>query len=302
MNDLFEYLLAMQSGGGGGFAPPVAPKDALLFYSSKEIGISITNGAKNWDGTLYYSTDNSTWNEWDGTTEIVSALDKGWHRIFLRGVNNRWIAGGDGEGFVIRGSSVECKGNCNNLLNYAATPVLGGKCFRELFQNCTSLVSAPALPATTLADRCYPYMFNGCTSLTTAPALPATTLAVSCYQAMMASCSSLTTAPALSATTLADRCYTSMFSNCVSLSSVPALPATTLADGCYTGMFSFCASIKLSQTQEGEYQNEYRIPTSGDGVDAANTLVNMFLATGGSFAGTPAINTTYYTSNTVINP
>ena len=50
-----------------------------------------------------------------------------------------------------------------------------------MFSNCTSLTSAPSLPATTLADYCYEDMFYGCTSLTTAPSLPATTLATNCY-------------------------------------------------------------------------------------------------------------------------
>ena len=60
-------------------------------------------------------------------------------------------------------------------------------------------------------------MLNGCTSLTTAPALPATTLAENCYGSMFNGCTSLTTAPALSATTLANNCYDSMFNGCTSL-------------------------------------------------------------------------------------
>ena len=60
-----------------------------------------------------------------------------------------------------------------------------------MFQGCTSLASAPALPATTLADDCYNGMFFGCTSLASAPALPATTLASGCYSSMFANCSSL---------------------------------------------------------------------------------------------------------------
>lgn len=60
-----------------------------------------------------------------------------------------------------------------------------------MFEGCTSLTTAPALPAETLADSCYTYMFNGCTSLTTAPVLPATTLAYRCYAYMFNGCSSL---------------------------------------------------------------------------------------------------------------
>ena len=58
---------------------------------------------------------------------------------------------------------------------------IAGTCYGSMFNGCTSLTQAPALPATTLAGYCYNYMFNGCTSLTQAPALPATTLAEGCY-------------------------------------------------------------------------------------------------------------------------
>ena len=34
-----------------------------------------------------------------------------------------------------------------------------------MFSYCTSLTTAPELPATTLASDCYSYMFSGCTSL-----------------------------------------------------------------------------------------------------------------------------------------
>ena len=66
-------------------------------------------------------------------------------------------------------------------------------------------------------------MFNNCTSLTTAPALPAETLAQGCYYQMFNNCTSLTTAPALKATTLADHCYFSMFESCTKLESVTML-------------------------------------------------------------------------------
>lgn len=34
-----------------------------------------------------------------------------------------------------------------------------------MFWGCTSLITAPELPATTLVNSCYTDMFNGCTSL-----------------------------------------------------------------------------------------------------------------------------------------
>ena len=35
-----------------------------------------------------------------------------------------------------------------------------------MFHECTSLTSAPELPATELADDCYSYMFSGCAKIT----------------------------------------------------------------------------------------------------------------------------------------
>jgi hypothetical protein len=305
MDDLFDFLLARQSGGGGGFPPPVAPKDSLLFYSEAEIGISIANATKNWNGALYYSTDHNTWTEWNGTTEIISALNNGWHKLYLRGVGNTIITGNFQTGvaqFVVRGSSVKCAGNCNNLLDYTAEPTLGMGAFKYLFYNCYNVSFSITLPATALSGNCYNNMFAGCTSLTTAPVLPATTLAAGCYARMFAGCTSLTNVPALPATTLANGCYDNMFAGCTSLETLPALPATKLAQRCYGGMFSACPKIKISQYQIGEYQNEYRIPLSGTGEFAILACASMFVYTGGKFTGDLTINTIYYTSNIVINP
>ena len=191
---------------------------------------------------------------------------------------------------------------CTALTTAPALPAttLTEYCYNSMFYNCIALTTAPELPATTLADYCYNTMFQGCTSLTTALKLPATTLANSCYKYMFDGCTALTTAPALPATTLASVCYSGMFHGCTALTTAPELPATTLANSCYNYMFNGCTNIKLSTSQTGEYQTEYRIPKSGTGTTATNALNNMFANTGGTFTGTPSINTTYYTSNTVV--
>ena len=86
-----------------------------------------------------------------------------------------------------------------------------------MFVNCTSLVTAPELPATELAKNCYTGMFLGCSSLTTAPELPATEMAYGCYWGMFTDCASLTRAPRLPATKLAGKCYDWMFNGCTNL-------------------------------------------------------------------------------------
>ena len=188
---------------------------------------------------------------------------------------------------------------CTGLSHAPALPatMLVNDCYHSMFIGCTSLTQTPALPATTLAANCYDSMFRDCTSLTQAPALPATTLAESCYGYMFYRCTSLTQAPALPATTLATACYYRMFSGCTGLYHAPALPATTLAESCYEYMLYGCTRLKLSSTKTGEYTVAYRIPTTGTGTTASNTLSNMFSNTGGTFKGTPSINTTYYLSS-----
>ncbi len=189
---------------------------------------------------------------------------------------------------------------CTSLTQAPALPAttVAIYCYAYMFRDCTSLTRAPALPATTMMNYCYSNMFDGCTGLIQAPALPATTLATCCYRWMFDGCTGLIQAPTLPATTLAESCYKSMFRGCTSLTQVPALPATTLKRECYYDMFQGCTGLKLSSTQTGEYTQEYRIPSSGTGTTATNALVEMFTGTGGTFTGSPAINTTYYLSNT----
>ena len=141
-------------------------------------------------------------------------------------------------------------------------------------------------------------MFSYCSSLTQAPELPATRLTISCYDYMFAHCSSLTQAPELPATALASSCYKKMFYGCINLTKLPILPATELPSYCYQSMFYGCTSLKLSSTKTDEYIQEYRVPSSGNGTMTLTIDLNdMFASTGGTFAGTPSINTTYYLSS-----
>ena len=451
---------------GGGGVVPATPSDAILFYSPEAFKVGTNGNRAIWNGTMYYSTDYTTWNVWDGTAPLTAAQDYGYYKLYLRGAGNTFVhrySSGYGEaGFNISGALIRCCGNLNNLLDYDGAPILAdyafaglfcrignvafdvtlpattlaAYCYYNMFSGCTSLTTAPALPATTLAAYCYYNMFGGCTSLTTAPAmapttladyccqsmfsgcaaltninnlsLPATTLVRYCYYHMFYGCTSLTTAPSMAPTTVADNCCYSMFDGCTALTNInnlslpattlavscyyymfrgctsltvaPALPATTLENSCYRymfygctslttapsvlpavacdawcyddmfsrctsltvaptilatttvtgslqymfsgctslntipalyittigtdglrGMFSGCTSIKLSIQQTGDYTNEYRIPISGTGSKGDNALLDMFNNTGGTFRGTPSINTTYYTSNTVIS-
>ena len=200
------------------------PREAFLTFSSPN-AFSIS-APKNWDGVLEYSTNNTSWTEWDGS-EISSASLNGEHILYLSGTGNTKITGDADYPYTwsITGTDIKCSGDIDTILDYAT--VEDGK--------------RPAI-----TEGCYAYMFQGCTGLTQAP----------------------------------------------------DLPATTLAKYCYASMFQGCSKIKLSTTETGEYTQSYRIPTSGDGTTTTNSLSNMFAETGGTFTGTPSINTTYYLSNT----
>ena len=321
--------------GDWDLAGMVPPLDYLSFIGNEPFTLKTYNTKKNWEGNLEYSTDASNWRIWDGT-EISSSNNS----LYLRGSENTKInkKSSPSGRFVFTGTDslkISCTGNIENLLdceivNLGEHPTMDKSCFAYLFSGCTSLKTAPTLPATTLKTYCYQSMFSGCTSLKTAPTLPATTLVTSCYQSMFEGCTALTTAPSLLATTLKDYCYRSMFEGCTSLTTAPTLPASTIAQGCYKDMFNGCASletlpelpattlktycyknmfegctrIRMSKTKTGEYTTPYRVPKSGTGTSASFALDNMFMNTGGSFAsggnGTPTINTTYYTSNALV--
>nr|DAW66811.1 MAG TPA: hypothetical protein [Caudoviricetes sp.] len=157
---------------------------------TSEFTLSIgSGGAKEWDGTVWYSTDHNTWTVWDGTA--ITSVNK---KLYLRGKNNTKFYTSNGKGARLSLSAkASCSGNIQTLLDWETQPtkISGEYCYHNLFFGCTNLTSAPALPATTLALACYQTMFYGCTSLTSAPELPATVLASNCYDAMFAGCTSL---------------------------------------------------------------------------------------------------------------
>ena len=245
---------------------PPNPSGKYLTFVAEESGTFNFFGS----GSVKYSLNNGkTWRDLPGnrSTPMVSAGSK----ILWKGINypsslsgigtfsssgrfnvegniSSLLFGDDFEGNKLKGDWTFWRlfYNCTNLVsaeNLVIPAITSSYCYASMFEGCTSLTTAPKLPATTLDSYCYTDMFFNCTSLTTAPELPATTLDDCCYKAMFAYCTSLTTAPELPATTLAYRCYYQMFFDCTSLTTAPQLPATTLAKECYCVMFSDCTSL-----------------------------------------------------------
>ena len=256
-----------------------AKKPYLTFAASAKQTFTITTNGR--DGfsaftlpeSLEYSVGDGDWRQLTAGTEITFGGDNGTLRLRgkssigtakSRTVYSQIAFGDDAVEVACTGdirtlvdwedyataSTAEARfcllfNGCTSLTTAPALPAetLAIECYRSMFYGCTSLTTAPALPAETLAKYCYNTMFNGCTSLTTAPKLPAETLAGYCYNAMFNGCTSLTTAPALPAETLETGCYQNMFYGCTSLTTAPELPSTTLAEYCYSGMFYDCTSL-----------------------------------------------------------
>lgn len=228
--------------------------------------------------TLEYSIDLSNWSSMTTTTTIT--LANSGDSCYIRGVLSGNNADSNYTQFKMTGKIV-ASGNCNYLWNNENQDApLKEYCGYKMFNGCTSLTTAPELPATTLANWCYQYMFYGCTSLTTAPELPATTLTQSCYLEMFGGCTSLTTTPELPATTLASSCYRGMFSDCTSLTTAPELPATTLANYCYYFMFYNCSKLNYIKCLATNISATYCTTNWVKGVASTGTFIKDANMTG----------------------
>ena len=246
----------------GGAAPGPTPAYWGLCFTAEQANstVRISKSGSPSSKTILYSTDAVNWSAYTIGTDIVleNVGDKVWMKAGEGGNSGGWHTSAMAFYRFKMTGLIAASGNLMSIVD-GETETFTAKVFRSLFQGCTSLTTAPALPATTLAKNCYCTMFDRCSSLISAPAvLPAETLVAGtnidsgCYALMFYRCTSLTTAPALPATTLASYCYSQMFYGCTSLTATPLLPATSLPTRCYFEMFSGCTSlttVRTAQTQ-----------------------------------------------------
>ena len=152
------------------YTPPT-PAAGPLCFTAEQDGSSVS--LIGWDddmqeqidifASLQYSTDNSTWQEWDGHVINLNAGQK----VYVKALNPN----PDGmvkystqyHKFIFEGK-IAASGNIQYLLEDTGSRTdVPAYAYCNMFLGCTSLASAPELPATTLANRCYSYMFSGCT-------------------------------------------------------------------------------------------------------------------------------------------
>ncbi len=205
------------------------------------------------DPSLEYSVDGGkTWKNFKIGDTSVTLKNVG-DKMYIRAVDKNIAFSDDDEDLNFRfitftmTGSVAAGGNVMSLVDKdcKSKEIPSRVCFSSLFENCTGLISAPILPATTLKKGCYSGMFYNCPSLTKAPVLPATELAENCYGQMFIGCTSLTVAPELKSTVLKNNCYEGMFINS-GITAAPELPAVTMTERCYSGMFNGCTALSAA--------------------------------------------------------
>lgn len=170
------------------------PPDYLCFTAEKAMSTvaMAVNGTPTKGQAFETSTDGTNWSVFTpGTTKIT--LANAGDKVYFRGDNTTVSESNATYYKFVMSGKIAASGNIMSLLDKTcqSTIISNGYCYYYMFYGCRSLITAPALPATTLANNCYTEMFQDCTSLTTAPALPATKLTSGCYDMMFQGCRGL---------------------------------------------------------------------------------------------------------------
>ena len=218
--------------GGGDIPPGPTPTNWWLYFEAEaaNVVINMTKTGTPPTVSLETSVDGSVWTPFDadgGTTPIT--LANVGDRVYFR-------AGSGGNVRISSFDSIYRKftlsaacgahGNIMSLLDgddESNVTIANGAqwCFARLFEGCTTLTSAPDLPATTLSRYCYRQMFYGCSALASVPAtLPALTLPDQAYYRMFWQCRALTTTPVIEATSCGTNACDTMFYQCTNITSL----------------------------------------------------------------------------------
>lgn len=157
-------------------------------YSSDPYG---GGGSSTYKVNLEYKLEGSTnkdWTRYTGQTiTLANVNDKMYMRAMTGG--NTTISSYLNQYYFEMSGKIVASGNIQTLIDQTGKRMdVPEYCYEYMFKDCTSLTTAPELPATTLSNNCYRGMFNGCTSLTSAPELHATTLDFDCYEYMFNNC------------------------------------------------------------------------------------------------------------------
>lgn len=272
--------------------------DYLVFIGESE-DFSLTLYSTDFDENpfFYYSTNKINWQKHylnNGGTFYSSNK-----KLYLRGQGITTLWSGMFLNWTFS-SRVRSYGGISSLFDYTNRNVLvdQGAC-KHLFSNSKNLVRAPDIDFVSMPDYCCEYMFSDCTSLVFPPKIYCKRVSTCCYATMFSRCTNLLYPVDLSRiavnSSLAIGCFRGMYQYCTKLLYPSKLNSTRFNESSCQSMYMGCTSIKLSTTQDSTYRAPYSIPTNKNGViNGTQVFADMFTNTGGTFTGTPTINTTYY--------
>lgn len=138
---------------------PSADYKGLAFISSGESTVRLAQVGTTYEISLEYSTDESHWKPYT-IGETITLADSTF-LLFRSGEHKNRKFSKDTENyyhFEISGP-ISAQGNIMSLLNRDFSTPLTKYAFFTLFEGCTSLLSAPELPTTTMEYGCYAQMF-----------------------------------------------------------------------------------------------------------------------------------------------
>ena len=239
----------------------------IRFECDTAFTLATRNNATNWDGIIEVNTGNPTepsdWNIWDGTQAVSSSYSSSSGKDII------YVRGS--ENTYITNTYMNTKQWVLEPLNQIDLISMYGNIENLLDYAMVSNGQHPPM-----ADYCFGRLFGDSSYINTSLALRGTLLVTGCYQ--------------------------NLYRASVNIETISALPAVNLPNSCYSQLYSGCSKIKISTTQDYEYQYEYRIPdgTATGTMAGAQSVRGMFNGTGGTVIGDPSINTTYYTANEIV--
>ena len=140
-----------------------------LCFTAEQAGSNVAmavTGTPTKGQAFEYSTDGSNWSVFTPGTTRITLANIG-NKVYFRGDNITVSQSTSNYYKFVMSGKIAASGNIMSLLDKTcqSTTISNDYCYSNMFNGCTSLTTAPALPATTLTDFCYYYMFNNCTSL-----------------------------------------------------------------------------------------------------------------------------------------
>ena len=174
---------------------------------------------------IEYSTDKRNWNTLTFNTSTPQTINiESGEKLYLRNDSGGFNYYDIAQFYTNINTSQNCVvgGNINTLINYNDVDNASLKgdygCFYRLFKDAKNITDASNLiiPSTNIVKSYCREMFSGCSSLVNAPELPATTLANKSYNYMFGNCSKLNSITVHAGDISASDCTTSWLSGVAS--------------------------------------------------------------------------------------